>query len=415
MGKNWFDLDNAAKYFPSTVKGFDTRVFRNSCELKETVDGDILQKALDKTVRCYPHFNCILKRGLFWYYLQQSNLKATVSEEDIAPCSELYRKGKKVLLFRVSYFKKRINLEVFHSLTDGTGALSFFKTMISFYITEKHKINKDHPVYDSSSSAVEKLQDAFDYYYSSDIKFEKPGKYKTYQIKGNFRENLDVLVIEAELSLKKAIEVSHKYKVTLTALIISVYIDAILKQIPLRERNNAIVISVPVNLRNYFASETARNFFSSVDVVFQYSSYDNTLESIISSVDCSLKELLTHQNIKQRTNINSKIEHNKVIKVIPLFIKDLAIKYACHRINKDNTSNVSNVGIINLPDDIAQYINKFSVFVSTNSIQMCVCSFKDSLVIGITSAFSETEIQKNFLKKFVELGIDVTINSNIDD
>ena len=65
----WYKLDNAATIVPATARGSDTRVFRLTCQLKEKVDGDILQSALDLTLEEFPHFNVVLRKGFFWYYL----------------------------------------------------------------------------------------------------------------------------------------------------------------------------------------------------------------------------------------------------------------------------------------------------------------------------------------------------------
>ncbi len=54
--KNWYELDNAAKIVPSTARGANTRVFRLTCELKEEVDKDTLQIALDETIEEFPFF-----------------------------------------------------------------------------------------------------------------------------------------------------------------------------------------------------------------------------------------------------------------------------------------------------------------------------------------------------------------------
>ena len=90
----WYELDNAAKIVPPTTRGADTRVFRITCELKEEVDGDLLQQALDRTVPDYPHFASILRKGLFWYYLDGSNIPAVVQPENKPPCAALVTVGQ---------------------------------------------------------------------------------------------------------------------------------------------------------------------------------------------------------------------------------------------------------------------------------------------------------------------------------
>ena len=47
---------------------------------------------------------------------------------------------KKSLLFQVSYDKNRINFEVFHALTDGTGATEFLRELVKNYL---HLVHKD--------------------------------------------------------------------------------------------------------------------------------------------------------------------------------------------------------------------------------------------------------------------------------
>ena len=78
--KNWYKLDNAAKIVPSTAKGANTRVFRITCQLKEKVEEEILQRALDEIIEDYPIFNCVLHRGIFWYYLEDSDLREIVKK-----------------------------------------------------------------------------------------------------------------------------------------------------------------------------------------------------------------------------------------------------------------------------------------------------------------------------------------------
>lgn len=134
----WRKLDNAAQAFPAATGKKDTRVFRFYCQLKEDIQADLLQKALEETMEHYPVFSMVLRKGLFWFYLEQRDLPAKVEEEKRPPCSEIYVPDHKTLLFQVSYYKTRINFEVFHALTDGTGAMLFLKELVSNYLILCH-------------------------------------------------------------------------------------------------------------------------------------------------------------------------------------------------------------------------------------------------------------------------------------
>ena len=130
MKSEWNKLDNAAKIFPAAQSKKDTQVFRFSCELYKTVNKDLLQKATEDTLEEFDIFKSILRRGLFWYYLEESDIKPIVREEYKIPCSLIYQRNNHKLLFEVTYYRNRINLEVFHVLTDGTGAMNFLKTTL---------------------------------------------------------------------------------------------------------------------------------------------------------------------------------------------------------------------------------------------------------------------------------------------
>ena len=136
----WRSLDNAAKLFSAASSPKDTRVFRFYCELKEEVEENVLQEALDQTIEKYPVFLSVMRKGLFWHYLEKSELRPIVRKEYKEPCSSLYVRDKKTLLFEVTYYKKRINFEVFHALTDGTGATEFLRELVKNYL---HLVHKD--------------------------------------------------------------------------------------------------------------------------------------------------------------------------------------------------------------------------------------------------------------------------------
>ena len=159
----WYRLDNAAKIFPPSKNKYDSKIFRFTVSLVENVDKDILNVALTKTLQEYPIFRSVLKRGLFWYYLEESNIKPVVVEEHLRPCSK-FDTG---LLFQVTYYKKRINLEVNHALTDGTGTLMFLKTLVVNYLEEKYKINSKEAI--NKASIKESSNDSFRKYYTGII------------------------------------------------------------------------------------------------------------------------------------------------------------------------------------------------------------------------------------------------------
>ena len=106
----WRKLDNAALAFPAVTGKNDTRVFRFYCELKEEIKEETLQKALDRTMEKYPLFRAVLRKGLFWFYLERRDIPAVVKEEAGEPCSGLYIPDIRRKNFR-SFFQTKISPE----------------------------------------------------------------------------------------------------------------------------------------------------------------------------------------------------------------------------------------------------------------------------------------------------------------
>ena len=402
MKRKWFKLDNAAKIFPPVSNKKDPKVFRFVCVLKENIDKDILQESVQEALIFFPNFRSILKKGFFWHYLETTDFNPIIKEEKKDICSPIYNKKKKKLLFRVNYYKNRINLEVYHALTDGTGALEFLKTIVHIYISKKYNIEEFNFDYDASLN--EKSSDSFNKYYKFQLnKIEKSNK--VYQIKGDKLNK--IRVINGCMNTKDLIDLAHKYNTTLTGLIVSIYILAIKENMNLKDENNYICIDIPVNLRKYFKSQTARNFFSVIKL--KYNGSDN-LEEIIKYVDKNLKKELKKDNLFKTMNKYATFEHNFLIRLIPLFVKNFILKIIIKFVK--TTSTVTNLGIIKVDDSIKDYIDSFEVYVSTDKMQISMCSYLDKLNIAFTSMFDNMDIIKCFYRKLSSFGIDIIITSN---
>jgi NRPS condensation-like uncharacterized protein len=416
--QKWYKLDNAAKIIPSTERGADTRVFRLTCELKEEVDGDVLQSALERTIDEFPHFNCYLQRGLFWYYLEQSRtMKAQVSEDHLPALSAIYERGRKNLLYRVSYFHRKINLEMYHVLTDGAGGFVFLKELAANYLIEKYHIDASGAQEDSSS-VREKATDAFDRFYTKNKKHASAMSKvmsthtKAYQLKGELDPNLRIHMIEGCVSVKKYLDLCHRYHATLAVFTTSLVIEGIIRSMRTRDRKKPIVVTVPVNLRNYFQTGTTRNFYGVISVMYRPERYDGKLESVIGDVGQSFHDQLTEDRITETMNTYSALEHNWAVKVIPLQLKDVGISGINYLRKKEVTTSVSNVGRVTMPEEFIPYIDRFSSFMSTQTVQMCVSSFRDRLVFGFTSAYLQPVSVMNFMRRLSELGLDVELSTN---
>ncbi|MGI6052089.1 MAG: hypothetical protein ACOYA9_06320 [Bilifractor sp.] len=416
--QKWYRLDNAAKIIPSSVGGADTRVFRLVCELNEEVDPSVLQQALDQALTAFPYMNCCLRKGIFWYYMSELDHGAVVHEEYTRALKSLYVPGRRNLLYRVVYRKNRIILEMFHVLADGTGGFMFFRAIITEYLVLKHHLDRGLVAGEETAASIEELRDdAFSRYYeknkSRKRNFLKEMFPKTaYRLKGTFDENMDAHLIEGTASTKQILGICHERKVTLGVLITSVWIESIVKQMKRSEYGHPVVVSVPVNLRQFFPTETSRNFFGVINVSFDPGKYDGTLESILPVVKEEFNNMLKPENVQATMNSYSDLEHNAGIRPIPLVFKDIGLRTAMSMMNHGVTTSVSNVGKVDIPEQLHPYIHKFCSFMACKTVFMCISTFEDCMVFGIVSAFEEHTTEMFFFRRLVELGADIEIASN---
>lgn len=415
----WNRLDNAAKIFPSNSTKDDTKVFRFACELTEEVEPEILQKALDRTMEEFPFYSSVMKHGFFWYYLEESRLRPYVKEESAPPCSPIYHRDRKSLLFRVTYYHRRINLEVYHVLSDGTGALQFLRTLVHHYLLEKYPDSwNPAPVLDYDASAAQKKDDSFRKYYKSGKKQRTLKKQRSFasRIRAPRVPEGQMRIIEGVVPVTSVLEKAHEVGATMTVLLCSVLLVSIAKELPGRAKKRPVVLDVPVNLRNYFDSESARNFFNVINVSYDFSKGTGKWRDVIQKVSEDFQRELTQENIYRRMDSFASLEHNWLTRLIPLAIKDLGLKIAYDFNQAEATAALSNIGKIKMPSEYADKIRLFDVIVSTKRIQVCICSYQDNLTISFTSAFLGTDIQKHFFRTLAEMGIPVEVTANrLDD
>lgn len=412
---DWSSLDNAAKIFPCASDKRDTKVFRFICELNDDVDPVALQKALDVTLIEFPLYRAVLKRGAFWYYLEESEIPATVLPENRHPCRPRYEPNYSQLLFEVTYFHKRINLEIYHALTDGTGALYFFKTLICRYVALAHSIEyvpEGADISDASSS--QKGDDSFQKYYSGKVQKSLIKDPRAFRLHGMKTSENRLKIIGGEMDTSGILALSRAHETTATIFLTAVLMCAIESTMQTREKGRPVVASVPVNLRNVFPSQSARNFFSVVNVSYDFRG-GNDIADVIAAINEQMKSGMSKAELERRLNLLMALEKNKLMSIVPLFIKNPVMHYFHHKIDKHCTIIVSNLGKIQLPVQIREFVRIFEVFVSTDKLQLCTCSHEGRFCATFSSAFQNTDVQMEFFRLLAHLGLEITITANMPD
>lgn len=410
----WHKLDNTAKIFPVIASENLSNVYRLSVTLKKQVDARRLQRALEKVIPWFETFQVRLRRGVFWYYFETNKKIPRIEEEVTYPCRYIDPYSNNQYLFRVTYYGKRINLEVFHAITDGAGAINFLKELTYQYLRMSDPNlcpKQDGP----SSECSFNMEDS----YLKNYKKTDAKGYRTkpaIQLKGEMLGPSVVGVIHGYVDITSLKEVCKNKNVSITQYFTAVLIWGIYTEYQNRQPSNKpIQINIPVNLRQYFDSTTTKNFFAVLSSGLLITKEDYTFEEILLHVTKQFEEQLTKENLERLISYNVSNEKKWLVRSIPLFIKNLGVKYIYRSSVKAFTTTISNLGYIKVLPEYKPYIERFHLIMGVSKKQTLkcgVCSYGKKLIFTFSSVLNETYLQKSFFRKLAEDGIDVIIESN---
>ena len=428
---SWRKMDNSAKIFPiSTGKKYST-VFRLSAVLKEDINKKVLETAVKGALKTYNSFKVGMKEGFFWYYLE-TNLKEPIIKEEIDyPCQYINPRENNNYLFKVTYFKNKINIDIFHSLTDGNNGLTFFREIVYNYLELKYpnELKNDRKARKIDSNLEYNTEDSYIKNYDKKAKKHVNSK-KAYILKGGIIPLSAVSAIHQIINLEQLKKECEKYSSTITQYLTAVLIYSIYKEnyskyskkhILYNSQNKPIKICIPVNLKKYFQSKTMSNFFSYITLQLDMENSNlQQFEKLLEFVKTDFKKQLDEKEIIKTMSGNVRLGINPLIKVIPLKIKKILVRLSYTEIRKYTTITFSNIGRVGIIGKYQNYIKYFLMLIAPESVEKIKCSsctFGNKIVFTFTSILDDNNIQKRFYEFLTEKGINVEIESNgvLDD
>lgn len=412
----WEKLDNTAHLFPVIATEQMSNVYRLSVTLNELVEPGLLQQALDIVLPKFDGFNLRLRNGVFWNYFEENNKPAPrVREEREFPCRYIRPNRNNSYLFRVSYYRYRINLEIFHALTDGMGGLNFLRELTYQYLRLVHPELAGRGGDGLTSGTTLNREDSF----LKHFKRTAPKKYatkKAYLLKGEKLQDGEFGVMHGYLSISELKAVCKGYGVTINEYLVAAYIWSIYREYLHGMPSEApIRIAVPVNLRPYFDSITTKNFFVMVSAEFCPREQSYTFSQVLEIVRDSLRSQMESSHLEEIFSYNVSCQKNPFLRLLPLPLKHLGMRWVFTRSALANTSTLSNLGPIPVEETYRPYIDRFHAFMAISKGQPMkgtVCSYGDTLVFTFSFHLRDVSVQRGFFRALAEDGLHVEIESN---
>jgi len=443
----WRKLDNSAKIFPLSAGRKYSTVFRISAVLKEKINSKILEKAVNIALEKYDSFKVKMKYGFFWYYLEENNKEPIIEEEKDYPCKYIEPSKNNDYLFKVTYFDTKINIDIFHVLTDGGSGVVFFREIIYTYLELLHPT-----VFNANERLTRKIdyntEDSYLKNYMKNSKGNSSSK-KAYILKGKKMKLGAISAIHEIIDIADLKKECEKYGATVTQYLTAVLIYSIYEANYKKAKSKKpIKVCIPVNLKKYFSSKTMSNFFSyitleanmekfneksnniiknkkegtkNVDDKSKLISFNLELfDTIVNFVKNDFKTKLTEEEIIKTMSANVKLGTNLFIKVIPLELKKVLVRLSYLEIRKYTTITFSNIGRVGIIGEYKDYIEEFLMLIAPEPIEKIKCSgcsFENKMSFTFTSILNDNKIEKTFYEFLKSRGIKVKIESNgvLDD
>jgi len=417
----WMMLDNAAKIFPAARRRNWSNVFRLSATLTEPIDRALMQTALDVTVRRFPSIAVRVKTGMFWYFFEEIPYTQPIIDEKPYPLSRMPFDDIRKCAFRVIIYKNRVAVEFFHALTDGNGGLIFLKTLVAEYIYQKYsvKVPVGDGIFDRLEEPMEEeMEDSF-LKYAGDHPASRAAtdayKLTGTRVEDGFRTNTTFIMDSADV-----IRAAKEKGITVTAYLASMLIVAASrvqeKNVASKRRHKPIKVLIPVNLRKMFPSRTLRNFvlYSTPGIDPRLGQY--CFDEICEIVHHQMKLEITEKNLAamMATNVNS--EKNKILRCVPLFIKNVVMKLIFDAVGERKSCfSFSNLGAVNVPEEFSRYVDRIDFVIGTQAsapYNTAILSYKGKMYLNVIRNIEEPKLEYEIHEALRELSIPHVVESN---
>lgn len=427
--KEWYKLDLSAIVYPTLQRKDYSSVYRLSVLLKEDVDPDIFQAAVDRAMPRFPTYKAAIRRGLFWRYLEPNHRPGPFVRKDIRnSCQPMSFKANNRYLVRFYYYRNRMSLEAHHSLGDGTGGMCLLLTVLAEYLKRKgYPLELDYRSPEcmlvlnvEEQPDPGELEDAYMKYANARVCPPRPGE-KTYRVRGTREPFYTLNIIDGIMSSAQVMEVAKRYHATVTEYLNAVLLYALLKKQETERliRLRPVRIAMPVNLRRFFPSKTLRNFITMIYPGIDPRLGEYSFEEIVEHVRNYMKYHVNEKLLRGDITTNAMTQSNPFIRVVPLFLKDFVVKQFYRKVQDRNSSaGLTNMGVLRVPAAMKPYIERVDICMGqpfSSRTNCAIISYEGILTVNFASCIIEADIERYFFRKLVKDGIHVKIESNRDE
>jgi len=401
-------LDMAANTFLCMRTRRWNYAIRMGWRLTEEIDPQRLRRAVEALYPRFPSFFVAARRGFFSYRLECMEYTDVVEEEGGYYCRpfDLFSRDRPML--RVVYGGRRFAVEIPHAVADGTGLAVFARALLARYLGLDDVIDLSEP------PRAGELSDDYPRFCEK-AKGKIPKDAAAWQYRRPYVKNY-LKVVHGAIPLEDILPAAKARGMSVTEYLMCAYLHAFYRADPAaRSSEKPIKLRIPVNMRQFYPSETLHNFTLYRNLGFDPRAREDwSFEDVIEAMRGILKPCTTPEAMRALLNQTVTLSGSPVLRAVPMALKRWFFKLGYVMTGeKPMTGVLSNLGRVELPPELAGHVENVE-FIMGGTIYKRLCAFvlsdRQSLHLYLSGACESTDVQRELFRLLEQEGLRTQIN-----
>jgi len=400
-------LDMAANTFLCIRTRKWNYVIRMGYLLKEEIDPERLRRAVKDIYPRFPSFFVAARRGVFEYYLECMDYADVVHTELAYPCSPFELFSRDAPMIRVVYADNRFAVEIPHAVADGKALSVFTRALLARYLGLDDAIDLKEP------PRAGELSDDYPRF-CKNMKGKIPKDSAAWQYRRPYVKDY-LKVIHGAVPLEDILPAAKARGMSVTEYLMCAYLYAFYCADPsARGSGKPIKLRIPVNMRQFYPSETLHNFTLYRNLGFVPSEKEAwSFEDVIEAMRGKLKPCTTPEAMRTLLNQTVTLSGNPILRAVPIALKRWFFKLGYFLTGeRPMTGVLSNLGRVELPPRVAERVEKIEVIMG-GSVFKSLCAFvlsdHQDLHIYLSGACESIDVQRELFRLLEQEGLRVCV------
>jgi hypothetical protein len=239
----------------------------------------------------------------------------------------------------------------------------------------------------------------------------RPARRRIHRVRGTRTPDHRTRIIELTMPARPVLGLAKAEGVALTMYLTALFFEAIRRADEGAHGAPTMAASVPVNLRQFFPSTSARNFFATIRVEHTYGHGNDAPGAVARGLQESFSAEATPEALEQKLQRLIRVERLPLARIVPRPVKDRLLSMINHANNRRLTVAVSNLGRVTLPEPAASHVGRMLFHVSAVRPQFCAISHAGLLTLSFTAPFVQTDHVREYAALLTEAGVEVTVSA----